>query len=113
MPNRYFQQIWNLLIEEFNVIQTQIMSGVDSESEFIRAFGCQNIGIDRIFIAESVLMRKSLGIQFNPVGTEFRRTFNHLEYRIDKNRSPNAIPLKFLNDLTKKTFMRHGVPACI
>ena len=95
MSDRDFQQVGNVLGKKRNVIQAQIMSGVDTQSKFV----CKNRGFPVIFnpflIAFPISLCIRFRLEFNSVRSGSGGTFNQIHIRIQKNRGPYVISLKF------------------
>src|SRR5690606_9205675 len=85
MADRNFQKPRNVFFEKSDVIQTQIVTGVNAKPDGLRAQGSFDIRFDPFLVSQSVLMSERFGVKFDAIGSGLGSAFNLIGDWIDKN----------------------------
>lgn len=113
MPDGYFHQTGNLLREPGEIIQVEIVTGIDAQLQLLCAFGCGDIRSNGLFFIGRECGGVSLSVQLDAICTGFRSAIDHFNHGINKNRYANAGSLENGDDLPEVIAVLDGVPTVI
>ena len=113
MPDRHLQKLRDLLLEVGQIMQVQVMSSIDAQSEFSGQLGYLHIGLHGFGTVHRIAQRIRLGIQLYPIGTCKLGRFKEPSFRIDKDGYTRAHLLEFSDYILQHGLMPNGIPTGI
>ena len=99
--------------EVTQVIQVQVMSGIDPDVQFVRGNGGTGVwGYGRSWVVLKI-MGKGAGIEFDAISANCVRSHHHFLDRVYEYRNPNTAFVQSADYLPEQASMNHRIPARI
>ena len=114
VPDADFVCPGNLLVEVRQVLQAEVVSGVESQSCFAASLGRFDIGLDAL-LKPSLLAGFGVGggVEFDPVGAGLLGALHHPHVGGNEKRGADAFFVEHLYDIGQESALLHGVPSVV
>jgi hypothetical protein len=113
MANGDFIESLDMAGKILEVVEVEVVTGVEAEAEFDCAFGCRLVGGDGFFTVGMKFVGIGLGVKFDAVGAGGGGTFYHGDDGIDEEGNADTGLLENADDAGEVVFVPDGVPAVV
>ena len=113
MAYRHLVKIGYLLMEVAQVVQIEVVAGIEAQSTLVRHPCRLDKGGNGTLTVGGIATGVTLGVEFHSVGSRGGGMLYHVWIGIDEDRDPYATRFELGHDVLQKRLMVDGIPAGI